>query len=79
MPKTEAHSFTKGKLAILVACEKKLAKFFKPYGLSKKSLDKLIDKEFLGPIIKADSDTRLTLKDFRVVIKKIYDDVTEIE
>jgi len=79
MPKAKEYSLTKGKAAVLLAYEKKLIKFFKPYGISKVNLDKLIHKEFLSPVIKTDSRLRYNLKDFKGFAKKVYDDVIEEE
>jgi hypothetical protein len=79
MPKAKEYSLTKGKAAVLLAYEKKLIKFFKPYGMTKVNIDKVIHKDFLSPVIKTDSRLKYNLKDFKAFAKQVYDSATETE
>lgn len=79
MPKPKDYVLTKGKAAVLLSFEKKLIKFFKPYGVSKKDLDSIINKDFLHPVVVSDKRLKLTLPKFKLLAKNIYDDVTEAE
>ena len=79
MPKAKEYSLTKGKAAVLLAYEKKLIKFFKPYGMTKVNIDKVIHKDFLAPVIKTDSRLKYNLKDFKAFAKQVYDSAIEEE
>ena len=79
MPKAKVYKMTVGKTNVLVAYMKKIDKFMRPYGLTNKELDTIIQKEFIRPMMRIDMMTKPILKEFKKTAKELYDDVVEME
>lgn len=74
-----SHNLTPDKLECICDYIKKIKAFTKPFKPSKKDLEKLIDSEFLDPLIKINARQNMKIKTFKGVAKELYDDMVEEE
>ena len=68
-----------GKTKVVMSYIKKIERFFKPYKLEKRALNKLIREQFVKPLLAIDSRLQPTIKGFKNKAQDMYDDVTEME
>lgn len=69
----DAHGLTSDKLKCMSHYVMKLEEFFKPYQVPKKTLDKMIDDEFVTPLVGINMRSKLSLKKFKQLASEFHD------
>ena len=57
----------------------KLENFMKPYGITGKKLDKMLDDHFVTPLVSHNMSNKLSMKAFKGFASELHDKMTEME
>ena len=71
----DAHGLTSDKLKCMSHYVMKLEEVFKPYKVPKKTLDKMIDDEFVSPLVGMNMRDKMSLKKFKQLASEFYNDM----
>jgi hypothetical protein len=76
---TDAHGLTSEKLRCMSMYVLKIENFMKPYGITGKKLDKMIDEHFVSPLITINMRMKSSLKSFKQHASELYESMIEME
>jgi hypothetical protein len=75
----DVHGLTSEKLKCMSQYVMKLEECFKPYQVPKKTLDKMIDDEFVSPLVGMNMKSKLSMKRFKQIASELYDEMVRKE
>lgn len=78
-PALDAHRLTSEKLRCMSNYVMKIENFFKSYQITKKMLDKMIDDNFVSPLVTHNMRHKLSLKAFKQYASQLYEKIVEME
>jgi hypothetical protein len=75
----DAHALTSEKLRCMSMYVMKLENFMKPYGITGKKLDKMIDEHFVTPLVDYNMSHKLSMKAFKQYAGELHEKMVEME